>query len=119
MRVMVIGASNHRQKFGNRAVRAYLRAGHEVLPVNPHEEDVEGLPCFHSVHDVPGDIDRTLFYVPPEIGLEVMDELAQRGKIGELWLNPGAESPELIEKARALGFEPILGCAIIAIGERP
>jgi predicted CoA-binding protein len=119
MRVMVIGASNHRQKYGNRAVRAYLRVTHDVFPVNPHEDEVEGLRCFHSVRDVPGKIDRTLFYVPPQIGLDVMDDLAGRGEVGELWLNPGADSPELIHKARALGFEPILGCAIIAIGERP
>ena len=119
MRVMVIGASNHRHKFGNRAVRAYLRGNHEVFPVNPHKEDVEGLPCSRSVLDVPGDIDRTLFYVPPDVGLEVIEDLARRGKAGEIWLNPGAESPTLIDKARTLGFEPILGCAIIAIGERP
>jgi uncharacterized protein len=119
MRVMVIGASNHRHKFGNRAVRAYLRKKHDVLPVNPHEDDVEGLQCYHTVHDVPGNIDRTLFYVPPKIGAQVLDDLAERGNVGELWLNPGAESPALIEKARLLGFEPILDCAIIAIGERP
>ena len=119
MRVMVIGASNHRSKFGNRAVRAYRRQKHEVFPVNPHETEVEGVRCWHSVAEVPGDIDRTLFYVPPEIGAQVVDELARRGRFGELWLNPGAESPELVQKARALGFEPILDCAIVAIGERP
>lgn len=119
MRVMVIGASNHRHKFGNIAVRAYLRRNHDVFPVNPHEDEVEGLRCFHAVNDVPGAVDRTLFYVPPQIGIQVIEELGKRGGAGEVWLNPGAESPELIERARDLGFEPILGCAIIAIGERP
>lgn len=116
---MIIGASSHRRKFGNRAVRAYLRQNHEVLPVNPHEDSVEGLPCFHSALEAPGKVDRTLFYVPPQIGLQVIEDLAKRGDAGEIWLNPGAESPALIDRARQLGFEPVLDCAIVDIGERP
>jgi len=119
MRVMIIGASNDRHKFGNKAVRAYLRQSESVLPVNPHESEIEGVRAFHHVRDVPGPIDRALFYVPSHVGLEIIDELAQRGDVGEVWLNPGAESDELVEKARSLGFDPIMACAIIDIGERP
>jgi uncharacterized protein len=119
MRVIVIGASNDRAKFGNKAVRAYQRQRHEVVPVNPHESDIEGLPSYASVHDVTGHVDRALFYVPPAIGLVVMDELGKRGNVDEIWLNPGAESEELIQRARNLGFEPILDCSIIDIGETP
>lgn len=119
MRVMVIGASQNRAKFGNKAVRAYLRKKHEVIPVNPNEEEVEGLECVASVHDVTGHIDRALFYVQPEVGLVVMDELGKRGDVGEIWLNPGAESSQLVQRARTLGFEPILACSIVDIGERP
>jgi predicted CoA-binding protein len=117
---MVVGASNDRRKFGNKAVRAYLRQKHEVLPVNPHEQTVEGLQTWARVTQPPGPIDRALFYVPPSMGLEVIEELAQRGgDVGEVWLNPGAESDELIARAEALGFQPIMACAIVDIGERP
>ena len=68
---------------------------------------------------VPGPIDRALFYVPPEIGLNVVNELAERSDVAEIWLNPGAESLELIAKARKLGLKLITACAIIDIGERP
>ena len=40
--VAVIGASNAPHKYGNKAVRAYLRQGWTVYPVNPTEETVEG-----------------------------------------------------------------------------
>lgn len=119
MRVMVIGASNNRAKFGNKAVRAYRRQEHEVIPVNPNEREIEGLPSYASVLNVPGKIDRALFYVQPEIGLTVVDELGQRGNVDEIWLNPGAESQELVARAREFGFEPILACSIIDIGEHP
>ena len=66
--VAVIGASNDRQKFGNKAVRAFRHQGYDVIPINPHESAVEGLKAYRSVLDVPGPIDIATFYVPPEIG---------------------------------------------------
>jgi len=116
---MVIGASSNRAKFGNRAVRAYRRQSHDVFPVNPRADVIEGLKCYRSISDVPGPIDRALFYVPSAIGLNAVEELAQRSDVSEIWFNPGSESPQLIAKARKLGFEPILDCSIIDIGERP
>ena len=116
--VAVIGASNNRRKFGNRAVRAFLQHGDTVVPINPHERDIEGLTAYRSVLDVPGPIDMATFYVPPEVGREVMGEVARKG-IKEVWLNPGAESDELIARARELQIEPIVACSIVGIGADP
>ena len=116
--VAVIGASNDRSKFGNRAVRAYRLQGHTVIPINPHENEVEGLKAYKSVLDVPGTIDMASFYVPPEVGEQVIKEVARKG-IAEVWLNPGAESDRLIEQAQALHIEPIIACSIVAIGQDP
>jgi predicted CoA-binding protein len=116
--VAVVGASNNRRKFGNRAVRAYKDRGYTVVPINPHESEVEGLKAYASVLDVPGPIDMASFYVPPDIGEQLIAEVARKG-IPEVWLNPGAESDELIARARALSIKPIVACSIVAIGENP
>jgi predicted CoA-binding protein len=116
--VAVIGASNNRQKFGNRAVRAFTQQGYTVLPINPHEREVEGLKAYGSVLDVPGPIDMASFYVPPAIGEQVIEEVARK-RIPEVWLNPGAESDALVARARALSIQPIVACSIIAIGRDP
>ena len=116
--VAVIGASNARHKYGNRAVRAYLRQGWTVYPVNPNETVVEGLPAFARVADIPVAIDRAALYVPPAVGESLLDELAAKG-IKELFVNPGAESDALLERAERLGLGPISACAIVDIGERP
>src|SRR5687767_9481864 len=108
--VAVIGASNNRRKFGNRAVRAYLEQGYTVVPINPHEREVEGLQAYASVLDVPGTIDMASFYVPPDVGEQIIDEIARK-QIAEVWLNPGAESDELITRARALSLKPIVACS--------
>jgi predicted CoA-binding protein len=116
--VAVVGASSDRRKFGNKAVRAFARQGFDVRPVNPSETMIEGLPVFRSIADVPGPIDRVTLYVPPEIGVTLLDSIAA-ARPRELWVNPGAESPALLARARALGLEPIQACSIIAIGEVP
>lgn len=116
--VAVIGASNDRRKYGNKAVRAYAQLGWVVYPINPNEAEIEGLPAYRSILDVPGSVDRASFYVPPQVGLRVIDEVAQKG-VSEVYLNPGAESPELIQRARELGIEPVVACSILAVGVSP
>jgi acyl-CoA synthetase (NDP forming) len=116
--VAIVGASNDRRKFGNRALRAFRERGDTVVPINPHETEVEGLKAYRSVLDVPGAIDMASFYVPPDVGEQVIDEVARK-QIAEVWLNPGAESDALIARAEALHIRPIVACSIIAIGRNP
>ena len=116
--IAIIGASNNREKYGNKAVRAYLHKGYTVYPVNPKEETIEGLKAYKSVLDIPGSVDIASFYVLPQIGLKVIEEVAQKG-IKEAFFNPGSESDELYEKAKKLGLNPIIACSIVAIGMSP
>jgi predicted CoA-binding protein len=116
--VAVIGASSNRRKFGNRAVRAFTRQGYTVVAINPNEPEVEGLRTYASVLDVPGTIDMASFYVPPDVGERVIEDVARKG-IAEVWFNPGAESDALIARARALNIQPIVACSIVAIGQDP
>lgn len=116
--VAVIGASNDRAKFGNKALRAFRARGYTVIPINPHETDVEGERAYRSVLDYPGHIDEATVYVPPHIGLALMDDVARKG-IAAVWLNPGADGPEVVARARELGLTPRTECSILRIGELP
>lgn len=116
--VAVIGASTNPRKFGNKALRAFRHQGYDVVPINPHASEVEGLKAYSSVLDVPYAIDMATFYVPPEIGEVIIEDVAAK-QISEVWLNPGAESPALVARARALKLRPIVACSIVGIGENP
>ena len=116
--VAVIGASNDRGKFGNKAVRAFLAEGHRVLPVNLTEAVVEGLPAYRSVLDIPDAIDMATVYVPPETTLGLLGEFQQKG-IPEIWINPGAESDAVMAEARKRGLNAIFACSIVGIGRSP
>ena len=117
--VAVIGASSNREKFGNKALRAFAHQGYSVVPVNPTEAEVEGFRAYASVLDVPGRIDVATVYVPSAVGVKVMEQLAQLGNVDEIWLNPGADDDSVVARARELGLAIIQACSIIAIGESP
>jgi predicted CoA-binding protein len=116
--VAVIGASTNRDKFGNKAFRAFLQRGYTTFPINPHESEVEGHRTYASVLDVPGDIDLATIYVPGPIGVSVLDDIAAK-RVAEVWLNPGADDPQVVARARELGLRTVRQCSIIAIGENP
>lgn len=116
--VAIIGASADRGKFSNASVRAHVRQGWAVYPVNPKGGEIEGLEVFPSVKDIPVRLDRVSLYLPPAVGLKLLPEIAAV-EPGEFFVNPGAESDELVEQARGLGLDPILACSIVDIGESP
>jgi hypothetical protein len=116
--VAVIGASTDRRKFGNKALRAFAEAGYRAIPINPTHDEVEGHRAYATVLDFPDTIDMATIYVPPDVGERLLEGLAEKG-ITEVWFNPGAESPALIARARALGLRPVQACSIVGIGMSP
>lgn len=116
--IAIIGASNDRAKFGNKAVRALLQQGYEVFPVNPKEETIEGLRAFKSITDVPVRPHKISVYLPPPVLLKVLPAIAAKG-CDELWLNPGTESEEVLAEAEQLKLNVIQACSIVGVGVSP
>ena len=116
--VAVVGASSDRNKFGNKALRAFKAEGYRVIPINPHEREVEGMATYASVLDVPERIDMATLYVQPDVGLRLLPEFEQK-QIDEIWVNPGADSDELLAEARRRKLNVIAACSIVAIGRDP
>ena len=116
--VAIVGASNDRRKFGNKALRAYRADGYTVVPINPHQREIEGLPAYASVLDVPGPIDMVSVYVKPDVALALLPEFEQK-EIAEIWMNPGAESDALMAEAARRHLNVVYACSIIGIGRNP
>lgn len=116
--VVVIGASADRSKFSNKAVRAYRDQGWDVYPINPKGEPIEGIASYASVDQVPVPIQRATLYLPPGLGIKVLPALAALSP-AEFFVNPGADSLELLAEAERLGLHPIQACSIVEIGASP
>lgn len=116
--VAIVGASTDRAKYGNKSVRAHRTQGWDVYPVNPKATEIEGLKCYPSLEEVPVKLDRVSLYLPPPLGVRILPSIAAI-RPTEFFVNPGAESEELLAEAERLGLDPILACSILDVGLSP
>jgi predicted CoA-binding protein len=117
--VAILGASTDRAKFGNKSVRAHLRAGYDVYPVNPKATSIEDCQAFPTLGEIPVDrLDRISVYLPPTVGMSVLPEIAA-AQAAEVWFNPGSATGALLDEARELGINVISGCSIVDLGLSP
>ena len=115
----IVGASSNRKKFGNKAVRAYKNAGYDVYPINLKADEIEGLKTYRSLDELPVErLDTVSIYLPPASVLEILDQVARKA-VGEVWLNPGTASKDVVAKAETLGLNTVQACSILGVGEHP
>lgn len=118
-RYAVVGASTNRSKYGNKVLRAYGQAGKTAYPVNPSATEIEGLQSYPDLASLPSEVDGISIITPPAITAQVIDAAIEAG-IPRIWIQPGAENAEAIERARAKGIDVIADgpCLLVAVGYR-
>ena len=80
-RIAVAGVSRD-PKGGNAANGIYRRfreLGYQVYAVNPNAEQVEGDPCYHSVKDIPEQVDGVIIATPADASRKVVRDCAEVG----------------------------------------
>jgi predicted CoA-binding protein len=115
----VVGASSDRSKYGNRVLRCYQEHGLKAVPVNPKEKEIEGTACVASVLDLPADVASISVITPPLVTEQVVEQAARKG-IGNVWMQPGAESPRAVALCREHGINVIAdgSCILVVLGYR-
>jgi hypothetical protein len=114
----ILGDVGNPAKWANKSLRAHQMSGYRVFPVNPAGGEAGGLKVFSSLADIPERLNRISVYLRPSLVMEALDAIAEKG-CDELWLNPGTYTPEVVERAQALGLHAIRGCSIIDVGVDP
>ena len=113
-RIAVSGASNDPAKYGNIIVRNLKGKGYTVLPVNPREEIIEGLPVAHSVGELERPVDILVVVTPPPVTLRVLREAAEAG-FAAVWLQDGSFDDAVLEFAAAAPFRTVHhACVMVA-----
>lgn len=117
-RIAVVGASNDPAKYGNVIVRDLSAKGYTVLPVNPREKEIAGLPAFASLSEVPGPIDIVDVVTPPAVTRKVLEEAARLG-LPAVWLQDGSYDDEALELAARAPFKTVSEACIMVVSRFP
>src|SRR4051812_5722770 len=93
-KVAVLGASDKPDRYSNLLIRRLRAKGHEVFPVNPALSEIDGLPVFGTLQDLPPGIDVLSIYMNAHRSDALAESILASG-IPRVVFNPGAENPSL------------------------
>ena len=90
-RVAVIGASPRPRAVGHQVLTNMRAAGFTgtLMPVNPHEAEIDGLKVWRDVASLPEDPDLAVIATPPDAVPGVIADLAARGCAGAVVITAG------------------------------
>ncbi len=113
--VAVLGASPKTERYSNKAIRLLREYGHTVLPVNPAQQEIEGLRVVASVDALPhGSVDTVTMYVSPQHSASLLPGLL-RLKPKRVIFNPGAENPALERELEKAGITVEEACTLVML----
>ena len=92
--VAVLGASAKTERYSNKAIKMLLEYGHEVIPVHPALQFIEGLPVAGDLDQIKNRVDTLTVYVSSKVSSSLKEKII-RLTPGRVIFNPGAENQEL------------------------
>lgn len=113
----VVGASANRDKYGNKVLRCYQQHSLIAIPVNPKEATIEGVDCVAGIMDLPSHVRSISVITPPHVTEQVVAAAIAKG-IGNIWMQPGAESSRAVDMCRENGVNVIAdgSCILVVLG---
>jgi predicted CoA-binding protein len=112
-RIAVAGVSRDSKQPANLIYRRLRDTHHEVFPVNPNAEEVEGDRAYATVGEIAGGVDGVVVVTTPESADGVMVDCVNAG-VPRVWLHRGIGPGSISENAIAYGHEH--GVSVIAGG---
>ncbi|HSR69176.1 MAG TPA: CoA-binding protein, partial [Acidobacteriota bacterium] len=110
--------SEDSRKYGHIILNDLRRAGYQVYPVNKKGGEMDGMKVFESVSELPKEVEVIDFVIPASQGKKVARQCAEAG-FKNVWLQPGAESDELVELCWELGLRVVHNhCAMVEKSRR-
>ena len=107
--IAVVGATDNPTKYGSVIYRDLKAKGYRVYPVNRARDTVDGDPAYPDLGELP---DIVNIVVPPPRTLEVLDRAAELG-IDNIWVQPGAEDHEVMNRLADGGFQYLANACIM------
>lgn len=102
-RIAVTGVSRQAKDHGANVVYGRLRdRGYEVFAVNPNADEVEGDPCYHTLHDIPDGVDAVVVGTRADRAEDTVRECDELG-IRRVWMHRSFGKGSVCDAATVYG----------------
>ncbi|MEE9473453.1 MAG: CoA-binding protein [Acidimicrobiia bacterium] len=110
--IALVGATDNESKYGHTIFLDLKRKGYRVYPVNLRRDTVQGEKAYSKLADIPEPPTIVNFVIPPRFTLHVLKQCLELGLMN-VFIQPGAESPEVMEFVQENGFNYLANACIM------
>jgi len=104
--IAMAGVSRNPKKFGFAAFKELKEKGMNVIPINPHADEIHGSKVYHDVKSLPDNVGGLIVMTNKQQTAGVIREAKEKG-IKHLWIQQMAESKEVLKELEGSGINYI------------
>ena len=111
--IAVVGLSPKPHRPSHQVSRYLMEAGYTIIPVNPGQDSILGLPCYPNLRAIPSPVDTVdIFRRQEEVLPIVEDAIAIGAKY--IWMQEGIVNEEAAARAETAGLVVVMDrCTMI------
>jgi predicted CoA-binding protein len=110
--IAMVGVSRDPKKFGFAAFRELKEKGMNIIPVNPHAEEIHGSKAYHDLKSLPSGVKSVIIMTPKAVTATVVKEAKEAG-IRQIWIQQNADTKEAVAELQGTDINYITGQCIL------
>ena len=115
-KLAIAGASRNPKKFGGTVLSELKKKGFDLYPVHPVATEIQGIPCFNSVSELPAGVDHLYIVTRKDQTAGVVEQALKQG-IRKIWIQQHSDTPEALEMAKKQNVPVISGRCMMMFAE--
>lgn len=110
--VAMVGVSRNPKKFGFAAFRELKEKGMNIIPVNPHAEEIHQSKVYRDIKSLPDDVKSVIIMTRKNQTAGVIREAREKG-IKNIWIQQNSENKEVMNELQGSDINFITGQCIL------
>lgn len=108
----IAGVSRNQKKFGYAAFKELKGKGMNIVPVNPHADQIDGIDVYHDVVSLPDTVKGLIVMTRKDQTASVIRDAKKKG-IKQIWIQQMADSKEALKELEGTGINYVTGQCIL------
>lgn len=96
--IAIAGVSRDAKKFGYQVFKELKNKGYTVYPVNPNADEIEGVKCYHTISNLPEEVESMLITTNKSHTDKLIKESIDKG-ILNIWVQQTSQTKESVNFA--------------------
>ncbi|UCD66977.1 MAG: CoA-binding protein [Deltaproteobacteria bacterium] len=105
--IAVVGLSPKPHRPSHQVARYLMEAGYTIIPVNPGQDNLLGLPCYPNLKTIPGPVDMVDIFRRSEFVVPIVEDAVIIGA-RFIWMQEGIVNEVAARKAEEAGITVIM-----------